>query len=568
MTHPPPRHIFNADGDTWFTRYPRQSALYRAADRLTKDDIHHYVGVLADAGINTLALHAADRKAYYPSKNVPTILDGYRRGDRSFFYGAILGWEMTSEQIEKYLADATYRMDGYLDLVEAGVDWMAESVAAARGRGVAPWASVRMNDMHGNPKYQQGYSMHPPIFKDPAMRLRGVTQNPAAPMQESWRGFNYARREVRDFMLAILRDAVESYDFDGLELDWSRWPLCCEPDEAERVTDTITAWHGEVREMAERRAKATGRPFTLGVRYFGTLDQMKSIGLDFRAMAQRGILDWVGPTNAWQSSWDIPLDEIKRELGGVAVYGVLEFSPNFVHGWLPHQARGNPNLGAKEAVNYRLSPACPPILRGNAAAKLVLGAEGIEVYNFACGEQAGHWPWPEEPYRAEYAALRGLDDLESLRGKPKLYTFSSQVGYYAHALFEGVSPFPLTLGPGERRAVKMPMAAERAGSGLELVVQVIVKTQDPPPPIGVYFNGCWPNFSPARDERLLFPVATMTHHAPGQVGLNYPFPIGAIREGWNEIVVMHGTEKNFWADQSKEPVRIEMVEAGVREWAG
>ena len=39
----------------------------------------------------------------------------------------------------------------------------------------------------------------------------------------------------------ILRDVVENYDFDGLELDWSRWPLCCEPDEAAQVADVITA---------------------------------------------------------------------------------------------------------------------------------------------------------------------------------------------------------------------------------------------------------------------------------------------------------------------------------------
>lgn len=396
------------------------------------------------------------------------------------------------------------------------------------------------------------------------MRLRGVSHNPTAPMNEAWRGFNYAKPQVRDYMFTILRDVVENYDFDGLELDWSRWPLCCEPDEAHQAADVVTRWHSEIREMTERRAKQTGRPFSLGVKYFGTLDQMRSIGLDFRAMARQGILDWVGPTNAWQSSWDIPLDEIKRELPGVAVYGVLEFSPNFVHGWLPHQKQGNPNLGTTEAVNYRLSPPCPPILRGNAAGKLVLGAEGIEIYNFACSEQRGHWPWPEEPYRAEYPALRGLDDIEFLRGKPKLYTLSSQYGYYTQVLFESVSAFPMTLGPGERRAVRLPMMAEQASSNLELVVQVIVKKKDTLPPVGVYFNGCWPNFSPTRDERLLFPVATMTHHAPAQVGLNYSFPLNAIREGWNEIVVIHGTAKNSLIDQSEHIVHIEMVEAAVR----
>lgn len=562
------RTIFNADGETWMGRYPRQSAFHRPGPRLTADDIRRYVGVLAENGVDTLSIHAADRIAYYPSKTVPTILDRYRRGDRSFFYGAILGWDMTADQIERYLVDSTHRLDGYLDLAEAGVDWLAETAKACRHWKIHPWVNVRMNDMHGNPRYQHGYYMHPPLFQDPAMRLRGVTHNPTAPVDEMWRGFNFAKAEVRDHTMKILRDVVENYDFEGLELDWGRWPLCCEPDAPDGTTELITQWHAEIRAMTERRAKKLGKPYPLGVKFFGTLDQMRSIGLDFREMARRKIIDFASPTNCWQTSWDIPCDEIRRELGpDVAVYGVLEFAPNILLGWLPHQKKGNPNLGNPLAINYRSSPACPPILRGNAAGKLVLGVDGIEIYNFACSEQAGHWPWPEEPYRAEYPAIRGLQDLEFLRGKPKIYMFSSQTGYYTHPLLESVSPFPSVLGAGERRACRLPMCAESSTS-LEFIIQVVVRKKETLPPLGIYLNGCWPNFDSKADEKLLFPVATMTHHAPGQVGLNFHFPLSGIREGWNEIVVIHGTARNPDADQSADAVTILSLEAGVREKSG
>jgi len=191
--------------------------------------------------------------------------------------------------------------------------------------------------------------------------------------------------------------------------------------------------------------------------------------------------------------------------------------------------------------------------------------DGIEIYNFECSEQRSHWPWPEEPYRAEYEALRGLSDLTFLRGKPKFYTFPSQTGYYTHALFENVAPFPAVLGPGERRAGRLPMCAEPDDTGMEFVVQVVVRGQDALPPVGVYLNGCWPNFSSTPDERLLVPVATMTHHIPDHMGLNFHFPVSSIREGWNEIVVMNGTPKDHWADQSKDTVTIVSLEAAVRE---
>lgn len=108
------------------------------------------------------------------------------------------------------------------------------------------------------------------------------------------------------------------------------------------------------------------------------------------------------------------------------------------------------------------------------------------------------------------------------------------------------------------------MCAEKAGSNLELIIQVVVRKQEKLPPVGVYINGTWPNFSATPDERLLFPVATMTHHVPDQIGLDLHFPLSVIREGWNELVVMNGTPKNHWADQSKEAVTVVSLEAAVR----
>src|SRR5688572_2102205 len=115
---------FNIDANVWMYKYRPTSAFYRPYGQpLTAEDIHHYVDILADSGINTLTVNAhCAQLAYYPSKNVPTILDKYQRGDRSFFFGHILGWEMTPAQIENYLTESVHLMDGYVDLVEAGID--------------------------------------------------------------------------------------------------------------------------------------------------------------------------------------------------------------------------------------------------------------------------------------------------------------------------------------------------------------------------------------------------------------------------------------------------------------
>ena len=70
---------------------------------------------------------------------MPTALDGYSRGDER--------WSKWMRAHPPHLNLAM--MDRYIDLVETGVDWLAEAISASHRRGIAPWISVRTNDPHG-----------------------------------------------------------------------------------------------------------------------------------------------------------------------------------------------------------------------------------------------------------------------------------------------------------------------------------------------------------------------------------------------------------------------------------
>lgn len=561
------KNLFNADCNAWVYKYHPKSRLYRSPEqRLTAQDIHKFVGVLAESGVDTLVMNCNAQEPWYPSKKLHTPIDGYKRGDKSYFFGHIIGWDMTPEYLEHYLDEASYFMDKYLDWIEAGVDWLAETAKACRQKNISPWVSIRMNDMHGATKYIEASYMNSEIFKNPAMRLRGVSYNPETPLQRGWQGLNFEKKEVRDFTFAIIADPVENYDYEGLELDWTRAPLCCEPDASQATIDMITEWHAEIRKLTKRQAEKTGKPYPLGIRYAGTFDQLRSIGIDIRAMAKEGIYDFICPTNTWQTSWDIPCDELKKEFGpDVAVYGVIELGTNWLHGFLPNQKKGNPGLGKDIAVDYRLSSMSAPIMRGNSASKLVLGVDGIETFNFFCADTSGHWPWQDEECVADYSSLKKLEDMEYLRSKEKFYTFPSQIGYYSNPVFETITPFPAMLGPMERKECRLPMISEPASSGLEFVIQVVVEKKEKLPAVGIYFNGAWPKFDYKPDEKLLFPIGPMTHHIPDNVGLNFSFSLSCIREGWNDIVVMNGTPKDWVKDQKQDYVNVQSVELAVRK---
>ena len=78
----------------------------------------------------------------------------------------------------------------YLDLAEQGVDWLAETSKACRARGVSPWVSCRMNDMHGaaNPT---GSHFNCALFKQARFRLSGRPLDLQDTPHISWMGLNY-----------------------------------------------------------------------------------------------------------------------------------------------------------------------------------------------------------------------------------------------------------------------------------------------------------------------------------------------------------------------------------------
>jgi|GEM_PF-2592237 len=93
------RNLFNADCNVFMYKYRPQSYLYRApGEPLTSGVIHRFIDLLADSGVDTFLISPSAQLAWYPSKTVPTVFDGYRRSDRSFFFGHILGWQMTPDE--------------------------------------------------------------------------------------------------------------------------------------------------------------------------------------------------------------------------------------------------------------------------------------------------------------------------------------------------------------------------------------------------------------------------------------------------------------------------------------
>jgi hypothetical protein len=327
-------------------------------------------------------------------------LTATKRGDRDFFRAHARATHVAPEQLDKFLDDMVRFHNLYLDLVDAGVDWLAETVKACRRRKIAPWVSVRMNDTHG--VEDPASTSIARYFAIPANRLSGRATDPT--ILPTRIGSHSTTRASRCAISCSphIREYIEDYGFEGMELDWLRDPHVPRARRAAEQARVVTDWLREVRAYTEARR------IPLGLRIPANLGYLRSRGLDVRTIAREGLVDFIGFSNFWQTSWDLPYEQLRAEVGpDVVIYGVVEDAPN----WVP----------ADKGVRYMSASA--PMLHANAAGKLAMGVHGIEQFNFFCTDQL-----KVPGLRGDYAALRGTHDLGALRGKPKHYCLSSPSG--------------------------------------------------------------------------------------------------------------------------------------------
>ncbi len=520
--------------------------------KITVEPIHRFINLLAESGVDTYVCNANAQLPYYPSRRTPNHLTGYKRNDREFVRGNIrLDWD--KERAEETLKEELICLNRFLDLEEAGVNWVEEVSRACRRRGISPWLSVRMNDMHGQYNWDGSY-LNCALQRDPRFRLSGRQPNPNDPINTKDQSLNFSHQEVRDYLLLMIRELVEDYEFEGLELDWLRTPYCLDAPVSPEQIEMITQWHGEIRALCEAKAARTGKPYPLGLRVPVQLEKLRAIGLDVPAMAKRGIVDFVNVSNIWQATWDVPYDELRRELGpNVKIYGVTEAAANWMNVI-------EPATGKK---GYRFHSSSAELLRGNAAGKLVLGVDGIETYNFFAADARIFNPYGYK-HQAQYAALKNIADLESLRGLPKQYALQSDRAGWRLQYWEWAQQLPAAIEPTTSKSFRLSMCREPVDAGLELVVQLIVERTDVAPDLGVAFNGGYPVYGGRETDKLIFPAGNFTHHLPEHRAIEYRLKITDIQEGWNIVQIYNGSRKYATPDERRDnTVRLVGFDLGI-----
>lgn len=293
-------------------------------------------------------------------------------------------------------------------LFEAGMDPYEVWIRRCREKGVSPWLSMRMNDIHsvdepGNFMHSSFWRAHPEFWR--------VPRGSASPWMN--RAMNYAHAEVREHQMALIRELLERYDSDGLELDWMRFGYHLTPgrerEEGAILTDFVRAARTLTADWSQKR----GHAVRLAVRCPAHPDAAAGLGMDAVRWASEGLVDMIVPCPFWSSSdFDIPVEVWRERLGAAA--DRVTVAPG-----IEYNARPWP--GGEAVANDLAS------LRGFAASAYHRGADSLYLFNWMDSETR---PVTANDYtRLVHDGLSRQDVLAAPRRHPVCYRDTVPAGF-------------------------------------------------------------------------------------------------------------------------------------------
>ena len=304
-------------------------------------------------------------------------------------------------------------------------------VQACHSQGMEVWGSLRMNDIHDSFMAESLDKAFEPIKAEHPEYLIAPESDRDLPGELTerrlWAALNFAHSEVRQYRLDYIRRNAAAHDFDGYELDFTRFvwnfPLGEERKHAPEMTDLVREVHACLNAIGEGRR----RPYTFAVHVMDSPELSLELGLDVQAWLDEGLVD-VLVVGMGYLTYALPLEQW-LELG--RRYGVSVYPSVNTNTYLPWW---------KE--NFQRPTAWQEAIRGAYAWYNREGAEGLYLFNLFCLEDKNVGPMPRD---FTYAPLHEIGDPAKLVGKDKLYAIQpmSRSGFCQHG--STATPLPIAL---------------------------------------------------------------------------------------------------------------------------
>src|SRR5882724_3032659 len=193
--------ILNHDSTAFFAAY--------SAEQMSGALVDDWVDSLASAGVGVMMSNINAMRANYASNAWEPDWQGYdpKAGDD----------QPVLKHLGKDVIPITRkRLESARKLADLGINFHQRALGRCRKLGIVAWISVRMNDLHDCDLPDS--PLLSTFFKEHRDWAR-------VPYSKGWidRALDWAHAEVREHYLKLIREALDRFDLDGLELDWMRF---------------------------------------------------------------------------------------------------------------------------------------------------------------------------------------------------------------------------------------------------------------------------------------------------------------------------------------------------------
>ncbi|MCA9075996.1 MAG: hypothetical protein KDA93_13295 [Planctomycetaceae bacterium] len=322
----PDRYIYNSDADNMF--------IYKGPP-MQPEDVYPYIDQVAAAGVTTFSMSPNDGMVMnFPSR-----------------HARMLGDEEDPETL-KQIEEAGKNKPGtlaraalnYGAFVEQGTDAMAIAVGRAKEQGMEVFLSFRMNEVHGtdtpdtfpyNLILSRFWREHPEYWighpGDELSQLHQDILGPrTSPVVGKWLpgGLDFAHDDVRQRRFDQIKECLDRYDVDGLEMDFQRFPIYFKYGEEEQNLDVMTEFIRSLRELSQQIGDKRGRPMLLSARVMARPDQNRALGLDVFRWADEGLVDFLIASHYLRNDFPLPVQEYRERMPKeMPLYASIEVEP-------------------------------------------------------------------------------------------------------------------------------------------------------------------------------------------------------------------------------------------------
>lgn len=374
-----PRFILNSDCTHFFMSH--------VVEDMTLEGLHGLVDAFEGTQVGCLLINPCGQKAVYRGKVLGSYMD------------------IKEEELPEELREPNRQINRRLvRLEEQGLDPIAVWIDRCREKGISPWITIRMNDLHtvhilDHPLNDPFWRAHPEYWRVPS----SIDDVHFTAGRCAERAFDFAHPEVRDHHMLLIRELLERYDVDGIELDWMRFWAHFAPGHEREGGEILTEYMAGIREVTNEWARRRGHPVKICARVPSHPEHARGLGMDGVTWAERALVDILVPTPFWfTANTDMPI-ELWRELLGPALNNV-DLAPGIevrVHNRFVH---AHPTYNDLESS------------RGQVASLIDQGADHIYLFNFFPPAPAPPPVWTPDEFR-EF--LNDGADLDAILAKPR-----------------------------------------------------------------------------------------------------------------------------------------------------